>query len=99
MHTAVGTLNALSGVQARGRSPAASLPVPTPILQRMAGLRAPVKFADAICLGPVLSKTEVVHHRLAILCACRIARARVPGPSHSGQTKCGRGAGGYGFNS
>jgi hypothetical protein len=99
MHTALGTLNALSSVQARGRRPAASLPVPTPILHRMAGLRAPVKFADAICLGPVLSKTQVVRHRLAILCACRIVRARVRGPSHSGKTKCGRGAGGYGFNS
>jgi hypothetical protein len=33
------------------------------------------------------------------LCACRIVRARVPGPSHSGETKCGRDAGEDGFNS
>jgi hypothetical protein len=79
------------------------VPVQSLILRGVAGLRAAVKLTDAVRLGPVLGKAQIVRHRFMILCAGRIVlRPCGSGPAKTGKTgKTERdsGAGGHGFSS
>ena len=100
MHAAVDAVRALRAIKVCGRRAAMCMPVPNPALRGAAGLRAPMKFPNAIGLGSMLRKAQVVRHRLAILCACWIVLGlRAPGPAKSSKRKRDGDAGGHGFSS
>ena len=101
VHAAMAALRVPRAREARGWRATPCMPVPNPALRGAARLRsAAVKLTDAVGLGPVLGKAQVVRHGFMILCACRaVLGLRAPGPAKSGKTKRDRGAGGHGFSS
>ena len=60
MHSAMDAVGVLSAIEPRGRRLGACVPVPNPILPRLAGLGPSVKLPNAIRLGPVLRETQVI---------------------------------------
>jgi hypothetical protein len=101
MHAAMDALRVQRASEARGWRAARCMPVPNPALRDAAGLRsAAVKLTDAIGLGSMLGKAQIVRHWIVIFCTCGVVLSlRAPGPAKSGKTKRDRGAGCHGFSS